>query len=139
VPTPVPKPPVAQVVPPRRVLVVDDNVDAATSLAELLRHRGHDVRAVFDGAAALEEAERFMPDAVVLDIGLPGMDGYETARRLRKLPGGRRMMIVAVTGWGQDEDRRRSREAGFDHHLVKPAHPDAVEQLFAEPHARAPV
>ena len=121
-----------------RVLVVDDNVDAAMSLAELLRHRGHEVHAVFDGTSALEEAERFSPNAVVLDIGLPGMDGYETARRLRKLPGGRRIMIVAVTGWGQDEDRRRSKEAGFDHHLVKPAHPDAIEQLFVEPLSRTP-
>jgi len=136
--TPVPKPAAVAPVPPRRVLVVDDNVDAATSLAELLRHRGHEVRAVFDGAEALEEAARFTPDAVVLDIGLPGMDGYETARRLRKLPNGRQMMIVAVTGWGQDEDRRRSKEAGFDHHLVKPAHPDAIEQLFVEMHARSP-
>ena len=136
--TPVPKPAAISPVPPRRVLVVDDNVDAATSLAELLRHRGHEVRAVFDGPEALEEAARFTPDAVVLDIGLPGMDGYETARRLRQLPGGRHMMIVAVTGWGQDEDRRRSKEAGFDHHLVKPAHPDAIEQLFLETHARSP-
>jgi len=136
--TPVPKPTAVAPVPPRRVLVVDDNVDAATSLAELLRHRGHEVRAVFDGSEALEEATRFTPDAVVLDIGLPGMDGYETARRLRQLPGGRHMMIVAVTGWGQDEDRRRSKEAGFDHHLVKPAHPDAIEQLFLETHARSP-
>jgi len=129
--TPVPKPAPVTSIPPRRVLVVDDNVDAAMSLAELLRHRGHDVRTAFEGVGAVAEAERFDPDAVVLDIGLPGIDGYETARRLRRLPSGRHMMIIAVTGWGQEEDRRRSREAGFDHHLVKPAHPDAIELLFA--------
>jgi PAS domain S-box-containing protein len=134
--TPTPKPAPLALIPPRRVLVVDDNVDAATSLAELLRHRGHEVHAVFEGMAAIEEAEHFSPDAVVLDIGLPGMDGYETARRLRRLPGGLHMMIIAVTGWGQDEDRRRSKEAGFDHHLVKPAHPDAIEQLFVAAPAR---
>jgi PAS domain S-box-containing protein len=135
--TPTPKPAPLVTVPPRRVLVVDDNVDAATSLAELLRHRGHDVHTAFNGESAVEEAERFGPDAVVLDIGLPGIDGYETARRLRKQSNGRQMMIVAVTGWGQDEDRRRSKEAGFDHHLVKPAHPDAIERLFAPAAAAA--
>ncbi len=113
----------------RRVLVVDDNVDAAHSMAGVLELFGHSVHYVHDGPAALGAVAHFCPDLVVLDIGLPGMDGYEVARRLRAMPGFGRKPIVGVTGYGQDEDRRRSREAGFDHHLVKPVDPEALQRL----------
>jgi CheY-like chemotaxis protein len=103
----------------RRVLVVDDNVDAAAMLDMLLRSLGHETRIAHEGATALRIAEEFHPDIVLLDIGMPGIDGYEVARRLRTLKS-RPMRIVAVTGWGQEADRERSREAGFDLHLVKP-------------------
>jgi two-component system CheB/CheR fusion protein len=123
--------PAGEAPPSRRVLVVDDNVDAAQSLAELLRQGGHDVRVAGRGPDALAVAAEFAPEAVFLDIGLPGMDGYEVARRLRRQEGDRRVLLVAVTGYGTDEDRRRSREAGFDHHLVKPAAPSDVQDLLA--------
>jgi two-component system CheB/CheR fusion protein len=102
----------------RRVLVVDDSLDVAESLALLLQIEGHEVRTAYDGPTALAAAEEFQPEAVFLDIGLPRMDGYEVARALRAHPEYRTIMLVAVTGYGQDEDRRRSREAGFNHHLV---------------------
>ncbi len=114
-----------------RVLVVDDNVDAAESIAMLLRMAGHNVRAVYDGPEALNAAATFQPELILLDIGLPGMDGYEVARQLRSRTASRDTMLVAVTGYGQDEDFRRSREAGFDHHLVKPADPATLLSLFA--------
>ena len=104
----------------RRVLVVDDNVDAAAMLDMLLRSLGHETRVAHDGIAALRVAGEFRPDIVLLDIGMPGLDGYEVARRLRSLAKDRRLRIVAVTGWGQEADRLLSREAGFDLHLVKP-------------------
>jgi CheY-like chemotaxis protein len=110
----------AQQVMPRRVMVVDDNVDAAAMLDMLLRSLGHETRVAHEGTAALRVAEEFRPDIVLLDIGMPGIDGYEVARRLRTLAKARPMRIVAVTGWGQEGDRERSREAGFDLHLVKP-------------------
>jgi CheY-like chemotaxis protein len=106
--------------PPRRLLVVDDNHDVATGLAEVLKLLGHDVRIAGDGPSALEVDAAFHPDLVLLDIGLPGMDGYEVARRLRGAPPARRPVLVAVTGWGSEEDRRLSEDAGFDAHLVKP-------------------
>ena len=84
-----------------------------------------------DGLEAVHQTEEFMPDVVLLDIGLPGIDGYEAARRIRSLPRGRGILLVAVTGWGQSEDRRRSREAGFDHHMVKPLRASALETLLA--------
>jgi PAS domain S-box-containing protein len=118
--------------PRRRVLVVDDNVDAAESLGELLRLEGHEVRVAHDGPSALEAAAVGRPELVVLDLGMPGMDGFEVARRLRRLPGLEGVVVVALTGWGQDDDRRRSREAGFNHHLVKPAGPEAIQQLLAK-------
>ena len=114
-----------------RVLIVDDNVDSAESLALLLTMSGHKVRTAHDGPAALEAAEAFRPEAVLLDIGLPGMDGYEVARRLRQQAGLNNTFLVAVTGYGQDEDRRRAEEAGFDAHLVKPADPVVLQQLLA--------
>jgi CheY-like chemotaxis protein len=112
-----------------RVLVVDDNVDAATTLGELVRSRGHEVRVVHDGLAALAAAEEQHPDLVFLDIGLPAMDGYEVARRLRAA-GPCPPKLVALTGYGQEADRRRAEEAGFAQHLVKPAQPDAVLGLL---------
>jgi signal transduction histidine kinase/ActR/RegA family two-component response regulator len=114
-----------------RLLVVDDNRDAADSLALLLRLQGHEVRVAHDGPAALELAKTSRPDLVFLDIGMPGMDGYEVARRFRKTPGLEKVVLAALTGWGQQEDRRRTTEAGFDHHLVKPPEPKAVEGLLA--------
>jgi CheY-like chemotaxis protein len=110
----------------RRVLVVDDNVDAAESLAIILRLHGHEARTVHDGEHAIEVACEFRPDVVLLDLGMPKVNGYEVARRLRSEPWGRHVVLVACTGWGQPEDRRRSNEAGFDHHLVKPVNPDAI-------------
>jgi hypothetical protein len=118
-------------VPARRVLVVDDNVDAAESLAMLLRIDGHDVRTAHDGDAALREVEAFRPDVVLLDLGLPGMDGCETARRVRAGSGGEQVLLVAVTGWGQAEDRQRTRAAGFDHHLVKPLDAESLPLILA--------
>jgi CheY-like chemotaxis protein len=115
----------------RRVLVVDDNVDAAHSLARLLEAAGHDVSAVYDGLAALSQASQLRPDVILLDIGLPGLDGYEVARRLRSRPETAAALLVALTGYGQDEDRRRSQEAGFDHHLVKPVERGSLQRLFA--------
>jgi PAS domain S-box-containing protein len=114
----------------RKVLVVDDNADAAESLAALLSISGHETRMAHDGPEALQQAERFHPDIVFLDIGMPTLDGHETAKQIRKQPWGRNMVLVALTGWGQREDRRRSKDAGFDHHLVKPADPVVVEKLL---------
>lgn len=116
----------------RRILVVDDDHDAAISLARLLRMAGHDTQTAFDGLEAIEVAELFRPEVVLLDIGLPKLDGHETCRRIREQPWGRDMVMVALTGWGRDEDRRKSREAGFAHHLVKPVERDALVKLLAE-------
>jgi signal transduction histidine kinase/ActR/RegA family two-component response regulator len=114
---------------PLRALVVDDNIDAADMLSSLLASLGHDVRVAHDGVEALEEAARHAPEIVLLDIGLPRMDGLEVARRMRE-DGGRSAELVAVTGYGHDEDRRRSEEAGFDHHLVKPIDLGVLEALL---------
>ncbi len=117
--------------PGRRILVVDDNADSASSLATLLELSGNEVRMAHDGLEAVRLAEEFEPDVVLLDIGLPGIDGYEAARRIRALPRGRTTLLVAVTGWGQSEDRKRSQQAGFDHHMVKPLRAAALETLLA--------
>jgi CheY-like chemotaxis protein len=116
---------------PRRVLVVDDNLDSAETMAELVRIWGYEVRTAHDGPAALECARSFRPNVVLLDVGLPGMDGYELARRLRAegLAGD---LLVSVTGYGQEEDRRKAQEAGFDHHLTKPVNPDMLQRLVAQ-------
>jgi CheY-like chemotaxis protein len=120
--------------PSRRILVVDDNVDAARSLARLLtKLYGQDVRVAHDGPQALLAAEEFLPEVVLLDIGLPGMDGYQVARQLRSDGCCAGSTIIAVSGYGQDEDRRRSREAGFNHHLVKPLDYDALTTLISQP------
>ncbi|HEX9671214.1 MAG TPA: chemotaxis protein CheB [Thermoanaerobaculia bacterium] len=123
------RPPVAAA--PRRILVVDDSVDAAESLAILLRLQGHDVREAYDGLTALAAAAKFHPEVVLLDIGLPGLDGYEVARRLRRRRRMAKALLVALTGYGQEEDRHRALEAGFDHHLIKPVIPQAVYELVA--------
>jgi PAS domain S-box-containing protein len=115
----------------RKILVVDDNADAAESLAALLAISGHETRMAHDGPEALQQAERFHPDIIFLDIGMPTLDGHETARLIRKQPWGKDMVLIALTGWGQNEDRRRSKDAGFNHHLVKPADPAVVEKLLS--------
>ncbi|MHB1557814.1 MAG: PAS domain-containing hybrid sensor histidine kinase/response regulator [Isosphaeraceae bacterium] len=113
-----------------RVLVVDDNVDAAVSLGMLLKLAGQEVRVAYDGPAALRQAMDFRPQLVLLDIGMPGMDGYEVCRRIRRETALQSATVVALTGWGQDEDRRRSHEAGFDHHIVKPVEPSSLHRLL---------
>ena len=114
-----------------RILVVDDNRDSAASLAMLLRVMGNDIRIAHDGLEALAQTKEFRPDVVLLDIGLPRINGYEAAQRIRQLPGGNRVVLIATTGWGQESDRRRSKDAGFDHHLVKPIDSGALAQLLA--------
>jgi PAS domain S-box-containing protein len=116
----------------RRILVVDDNVDGAQTLAMLLKFAGHTTTTAFTGPAALEVAETFDPEVVFLDIGLPGMNGYEVAQRLRADPASQGLVLVALTGWGTDDDRRRARQAGFDHHLTKPVDAARVQSLLAE-------
>ena len=114
-----------------RILLADDNRDALDSLATLLQCDGHEVHTAADGAEALEVAASCHPDVVLLDIGMPKLDGYEVARRIRAEPWGKDAVLIALTGWGQDEDRRRSREVGFDSHLVKPLDPEALSTLLA--------
>jgi PAS domain S-box-containing protein len=123
----------------RRVLVVDDNADQLESLGLLFELMGHEVQMASSGPAALETANAFHPDIALIDIGLPGMNGYEVARRIRERPELRDVVLVAQTGWGQDDDQRRSWDAGFDHHLVKPVKRDTLERLVNElPRAQAP-
>ncbi|HEX7446595.1 MAG TPA: response regulator [Pirellulales bacterium] len=121
----------------RRVLVVDDNRDAADTLCTLLRAMGADARATYDGPTALAIIRAERPHTVLLDLGMPGMDGYEVARLVRSDGELRNISLVALTGWGQDEDRRRSREAGFDMHLVKPAAHDELRNLLSASPAAA--
>jgi signal transduction histidine kinase/DNA-binding response OmpR family regulator len=121
----------------RRILIVDDNRDSAASLAMLLEAAGNKTREAYDGMEALEAAAEFHPDVVLLDIGLPKLNGFEVCRRMRAEPWGRDMTILAVSGWGQDDDRRKSREAGFDNHMVKPVDYITLLKLLAEPSAAA--
>ena len=114
----------------KRVLVVDDNTDSAESLSMLLELMGHEVRTAHDGEQALVQADAFRPDLVLMDIGMPRLDGYEAARRMRQEPWSAETVLVALTGWGQDEDKRRSEAAGFNHHLIKPVDPTALEALL---------
>jgi PAS domain S-box-containing protein len=123
----------------RRILIVDDNADGAESLSMLLQFDGHETMMANDGRAALEVAERFRPDVILLDIGLPGMNGYEVCRHIRATEWGSGIAVVALTGWGQEEDRNRSREAGFDTHMVKPVDHDALTRLLASIPARGDV
>jgi signal transduction histidine kinase len=117
----------------RRILVADDNLDAAESLSLQLRLAGHDVRTVYDGVQALAVASTFEPQVVLLDLGMPKMDGYETARRMRGEPWGKSAVLVAVTGWGQQQDRERTADAGFDLHLVKPVGEVELSRVMASP------
>lgn len=113
-----------------RILVIDDNVDAADSLAVLLDMLGHATQARYTGETAVGDWQDWHPDVVLLDIGLPGADGYEVARRLRAA--GCKALLVALTGWGSDADRQRARDAGFDHHLTKPVELESVEALLRQ-------
>jgi signal transduction histidine kinase len=115
----------------RRILIADDNNDALESLATLLQLSGHEVFTATNGGTALQSAERHLPEVALLDIGMPLLDGYEVAKRIRAQPWGQRITLVALTGWGQDSDRRRSREAGFDSHLVKPLDLETLTDLLA--------
>ncbi len=116
----------------RRILVADDNIDAAKSLAMLLELMGHDVRTANDGIEAVEQTTRFEPDVVFLDLGMPRMDGLEAAKRIRNLPVGTDTMLIALTGWGQENDRRKTLEAGFDLHVVKPVQATQLEAILAQ-------
>jgi CheY-like chemotaxis protein len=118
--------------PARRILVVDDNADTVDSLATVLEFSGHRVDKAFDGIAAYDATARLLPDVVLLDIGMPKMNGYDVARRIREQPWGERIHLVALTGWGQQEDKRRAQEAGFDAHLVKPIDAAALERVLAD-------
>lgn len=115
-----------------RILVVDDNHDSALSLAMMLSIMGHDTRTAHDGESAVATAESFLPEVVLLDIGLPKLNGYEVAQRIRENAWGQSMFLIAVTGWGQEEDRQRSSEVGLNVHMVKPVEPAALERLLAE-------
>ena len=114
-----------------RILIVDDNRDGADSLAMMLRVIGNDTRTAYDGLEGVTVAEEYRPDVLLFDIGLPKLNGYEACRRIREQPWGKGVVLIAVTGWGQDEDRRRSHEAGFDYHLVKPVEPPALMKMLA--------
>ena len=122
--------------PRRRVLIVDDNEDAANSLALILELGGHETASVYTAVDALQRAAAFRPDVVLLDIGLPGMDGYEVAQKMRELPGLRDIRLVAVTGYGRSDDRLRARDAGFDDHLTKPVEYAVLERTLAGLRAR---
>jgi CheY-like chemotaxis protein len=128
-----PSAPASAAPPPRRILIADDNEDFAEMTARLLRRKGgHEVQVVYDGPAALEAAQTFQPEVALLDIGLPGMDGYRLARQLRQQPGLEGVLLVALTGYGQEEDRRRALAFGFDEHLTKPVRFDTLQRLLAE-------
>jgi CheY-like chemotaxis protein len=116
----------------RRVLVVDDNKDSALTLAMILRIMGHEAQTAHDGLEAIQLAETFRPEVIFLDIGMPKLNGYDTCRHIRQQPWGTSIVIVALTGWGQAEDYRRSKDAGFNHHLVKPVKPPVLRQVLAE-------
>lgn len=127
--------PVGQAREPRpgarmRILVADDNLDVAQSMAMLLELFGHEVHMAHDGLDAVNAVERLHPELVFMDVGMPRLSGYDATRRIRELPGGDRIVIAALTGWGQERDRRESREAGCDLHLVKPVDPTELEQLL---------
>ncbi|QDU30721.1 Autoinducer 2 sensor kinase/phosphatase LuxQ [Anatilimnocola aggregata] len=116
--------------PKRKILVADDNVDSATSLSLMLKYMGNEMRMAHDGLQAVAAAEEFRPEVILLDIGMPNLNGYEACRRIREQEWGKKIYLVALTGWGQDEDRQRSKEAGFNYHLVKPVDPGMLEKLL---------
>lgn len=113
----------------KRILVVDDNVDAAESAGEILRLLGNEVSVVHDGLAAVSAVEQWRPEVMLLDIGLPGIDGYEVARRVRQSDHGKALMLIALTGWGQDQDKQRTSNSGFDQHWVKPVGIDKLREI----------
>jgi CheY-like chemotaxis protein len=115
----------------RRILIVDDNVDAADSLGQLLEMMGHEVLTAYDGESGLKAARGFKPGVVLCDIGMPKMNGYDTARRIRAEEWGKKTVLLALTGWGQEDDLRKSVDAGFDHHLIKPVEAAALMKLLA--------
>jgi CheY-like chemotaxis protein len=115
----------------QRILIVDDNRDSADSLGSMLRIMGNDTRIAYDGEAAVAAATAFRPDLILLDIGLPKLNGYDVCRRIRDQPWGKSIVLIALTGWGQEDDIRRSHQAGFDHHMVKPVEPNALMKLLA--------
>jgi CheY-like chemotaxis protein len=125
--------------PKRRILVVDDNVDAAMTVSTLLKTWGHEVHSVHTGVRAIEEVQNFRPEIVLLDIGLPGMSGYDVARQLRSEPSSKGVIIAALTGYGQESDRQREFEAGFDYHLTKPPDPNLLASLLISPKSRDPI
>ncbi|SAL44021.1 PAS/PAC sensor hybrid histidine kinase [Caballeronia sordidicola] len=121
---------------PRRVLLVDDSVDAAEAMSMLLETLGHDVRVKHDGPSALAMVDEFAPEVVILDIGLPGMNGFDIARELRTRAQTKSALLIALTGYGADSDRQKAHDAGFDHHLVKPVSFTAIETVIADTFAR---
>ncbi len=129
---PEPAMPASRVARRQRILVVDDNLDACDTLCTLFEADGYAVSAAYDGFQSVEVARKVQPDIIVLDIGLPGIDGYEAARRIRAMPGGANILMIALTGWGQANDKRLAMEAGFNHHLVKPANFDRLKDCIAE-------
>jgi CheY-like chemotaxis protein len=121
-----------------RVLVVDDNEDLATTLSLALTMMGNEVRTAYDGLKAIDVADKFRPDLVLPDIGLPKLNGFDAARRIREQPWGKEVFLVAATGWDRDEDKQRSAEAGFDLHMVKPVRSEALTDLLAGFHKVPP-
>ena len=117
----------------RRILIADDNPDAATSLSLLLELMGHITRVVHDGVEAVEVAAGFQPDIILLDIGMPRLNGFEACGRIRAQAANKNIVIAALTGWTQDEKRQRSEEAGFDFYLIKPVEPDALQEVLRDP------
>lgn len=120
------------VMSPRRILIVDDNEDSAVTLSVLFEMSGDETQTADDGLKAVAAAETFRPDVALLDIGLPGLNGYEVAQAIRAQPWGATMVLIALTGWGQDEDRKKSKAAGFDAHMVKPVDHEALLKLLNE-------
>jgi CheY-like chemotaxis protein len=130
--------PVRAAGPALRIVVTDDNEDSASSMAGALRALGHEVRMAFDGTQCIDVCRSFEPEVLLLDIGMPRLNGYDTARIIRMEPWGAGMLIVAMTGWGQEEDRKRGVHAGFDHHLVKPVDFDALAGILGAVRGHAP-
>jgi CheY-like chemotaxis protein len=116
----------------RRILVVDDHRDAALSMAAILKRRGHELAVAHDGESAIATAESFRPEVILMDVGMPGLNGYDATRRIRQQSWGKAIFVIALTGWGQETDRADSRAAGCDAHLVKPARVAAVEEVLQQ-------